>query len=121
MTRAYTSDFFFQNDKQGVGITVPAVMGAMSYKVEDCAMFLKGVCVPKLFKNDINVPPIPFDSEQYEKKGPMKIGYFETDNFFEPCLSAKRGLREAIQKLKDAGHECVPFKPPTDGWFAYRV
>lgn len=100
---------------------MPAVMGAMSYKVEDCAMFLKGVCVPKLFENDINVPPIPFDKKQYEKKGPMKIGYFETDDFFEPCPSAKRGLREAIQRLRDAGHECVPFKPPTDGWFAYRV
>lgn len=41
--------------------------------------------------------------------------------FFEPCVSAKRGLRETIDKLKTAGHLVVPFKPPTDGWFQYRV
>jgi fatty acid amide hydrolase len=96
-------------------------MGAMSLKVEGCAMFLKAVLVPKLFERDINVPPIPFDTKQYESKAPLKIGYYETDDYFEPCPSAKRGLREAIQKLKEAGHEMVPFKPPTDGWFAYRV
>lgn len=109
------------NDQQGVGITVPAVMGAMSQNVEDIAMFMKAVLVPKAFEKDLNMPPILFDNKQYDKKGPMKIGYFETDDYFEPCASAKRGLRETIEKLKAAGHTCVPFKPPTDGWFAYRV
>ena len=96
-------------------------MGSMSRKVEDCAMFMKGVCVPKLFKRDINVPPFPFDTKQYEDTKRLKIGYFHSDNYFEPCPTAKRGLDDALQKLRDAGHEVVPFKPPTDGWFAYRV
>ena len=113
--------FLLQNDKQGVGITVPAVMGAMSWKVEDCAMFMKAVCVPKLFENDLNMPPIKFDNQQYETKGALKIGYFMTDDFFEPCPTARRAMQETIQKLQAEGHTCVPFQPPTDGWFAYRV
>jgi len=112
---------YWQNDKQGVGITVPAVMGAMSWKVEDCAMFMKAVCVPKLFEKDLNMPPIKFDNQQYTTKGSLKIGYFMTDDFFEPCPTARRAMLHTIQKLQAEGHTCVPFKPPTDGWFAYRV
>lgn len=96
-------------------------MGAMSKNVEDIAMFMKAVLVPKAFEKDLNTPPILFDNDQYGKKGPLKIGYFESDGYFEPCPSARRGMRETIQKLRDAGHTCVPFKPPTDGWLAYKM
>ena len=58
------------------------MMGCMSLKVEDCAMFMKAVCVPKLFEKDLNTPPFAFNNKEYEKKGPLKIGYFMTDDFF---------------------------------------
>lgn len=52
----FFAPLMFQNDMQGVGITIPAVIGAMSKKVDDCALFMKAVSVPKHFHRDLNVP-----------------------------------------------------------------
>jgi Asp-tRNA(Asn)/Glu-tRNA(Gln) amidotransferase A subunit family amidase len=80
---------------------------------------MQTACVPDMWQSDLNVPPVPFDQQKYEKSGSIKIGYFETDHWFEPSVAAKRGLNETIEKLKAAGHTCVPFEPPTNGWFNY--
>lgn len=80
---------------------------------------MKAVCTPDLFTGDLNVPPLPFDEKAYKDKARLKIGYFKTDNWFEPCETSKRALNETIKKLEKAGHECVPFDPPTDGWYNY--
>lgn len=80
---------------------------------------MKAACVPELFDGDLNVPRVPFDDKAYQSSTRLKIGYFATDGWFEPCAAAKRALQETIDTLTEAGHECVPFDPPTDGWFSY--
>jgi fatty acid amide hydrolase len=82
-------------------------------------LFLRAVLVPKMFRGDCGVVPLPFDDAQYSSTRPLRVGYFETDHWFEPCPTAKRAVREAVAALGEAGHTCVPFEPPTDGWHHY--
>ena len=42
----------------------------------------------------------------------LKVGYFLTDGFFEPMAAVKRGVLEAVEKLKSLGVEVVEFDPP---------
>lgn len=80
---------------------------------------MKAVCTPDLFAGDLNVPPLPFDGKAYEDISKLKIGYFKTDGWFDPCVTSKRALDETISALTKEGHTCVPFDMPTDGWWNY--
>jgi fatty acid amide hydrolase len=108
-----------KDDKFGSSVAIPVTVGPIARSVDDCALFMKAVCVPELFEKDLNIPHLPFDEKAYQSSTPLKIGYFSTDGWFEPCETAKRALQETIDALTRAGHECVPFEPPTDGWFSY--
>jgi fatty acid amide hydrolase len=108
-----------KGNKSGTSVAIPATVGPIARSVEDCALFMKAVCVSELFDGDLNVPRIPFDDKEYQSKTKLKIGYFETDAWFEPCAAAKRGLHETIAALEKAGHTCVPYDSPTDGWASY--
>jgi fatty acid amide hydrolase len=70
-----------------------------------------------MWEKDPSVPPIPFDEKAYKDSSPLRIGYFKSDDWFEPCAAAQRGMDETIQGLVAAGHTCVPFQPPEDGKF----
>jgi fatty acid amide hydrolase len=108
-----------KNNRSGTSAVIPVVCGPLARTVDDCAQFMKAVLVPEMFQGDSSVPPLPFDVDSYQSKAKLKIGYFDTDGWFEPCLTSKRAVREAIDALTKAGHTCVPFKLPTDGWISY--
>ena len=135
------------NKVPGTTCALPPSIGPIARTVDDAVLFMKAVCVPKLWNTDrSSIPPLPFDNDLYDRivatsnatsntsrnKDPttsptstlitrryLKIGYFVSDGFFEPCTAAIRGLQETIDKLSNAGHTCVKFLPPTDGWFHY--
>lgn len=67
----------------------------------------------------MNIPPLPFDDKAYQDNSKLKVGYFKTDEWFEPCTASKRALEETITALEKAGHICVPFELPTNGWYNY--
>jgi Asp-tRNA(Asn)/Glu-tRNA(Gln) amidotransferase A subunit family amidase len=109
-----------QNDRSGTGIVIPSTTGPMARTVDDCALFMKAACVPENWQGDLNAPPMPFDSEAFEKKGEkLVIGYFETDEWFAPSVASRRAVQETIQHLTKAGHTCKPILLPTNGWFNY--
>jgi len=108
-----------KDDKLGTAILIPATNGPLARTVDDCALFMKAVCTPDLFKADLNVPMLPFNDNSYGEKSKLKIGYFKTDGWFEPCATSKRALDETLAALTKAGHTCSPFDPPTDGWHNY--
>lgn len=87
--------------------------------MDDCILFMKAMCTPALFAGDLNVPPLPFNEAVCQDRSKLKIGYFKTDGWFEPCATSKRALDETLDALTKAGHECVEFIPPTDGWYSY--
>ena len=106
-------------ERSYTSLMIPSVVGPLTRSVEDAAQFLRAYWVPELFHGDKNVAPMTFDENAYSAKEKLKIGYFETDNWFEPCRTSKRAVRETIEKMEKAGHTCVPFKLPRDGWFYY--
>lgn len=112
-----------KNDRFGMTTIIPVVCGPITRTVEDCALFMKAACVPEMFDNDTQVAPLPFLDELYQapmtKK--LRIGYFVSDGWFEPCQAQKRAMHATIQTLEAAGHVCVPFDPPTNGWSTYML
>ena len=111
-----------KNNKSGTSICIPSTVGPIARTVDDCALFMKSVCTPALFSSgDLNVPPLLFDNKTYQDNSPLKIGYFKTDHWFEPCATSRRALDETLAALKKAGHTCVPFDIPEDGWHNYQL
>jgi Asp-tRNA(Asn)/Glu-tRNA(Gln) amidotransferase A subunit family amidase len=82
---------------------------------------MKALCVPELFDTDLNVPPLPFDEKAYMATDKLKLGYFKTDRWFQPCAATQRGIDETVAALEEAGHSCIPFDIPTDGWDHYKM
>ncbi|MBS1795888.1 MAG: hypothetical protein JSS81_18685 [Acidobacteria bacterium] len=42
----------------------------------------------------------------------LRVGYFLSDDFFEPMPAVKRAVLEAVENLRSAGVETVEFRPP---------
>mmetsp|Transcript_29057 Transcript_29057/g.41095 ORF Transcript_29057/g.41095 Transcript_29057/m.41095 type:complete len:593 (+) Transcript_29057:239-2017(+) len=110
-----------KNNRNGLVVVIPPTAGGLAGTVEDCAMFIKSLLVQDMFKADTSITPLPFNDMAYEAKGKLKIGYYITDHFLDPCAAAKRGVRETITALEKAGHECVQIELPFDGWVAQRL
>ncbi|CAB9510144.1 Glutamyl-tRNA(Gln) amidotransferase subunit A [Seminavis robusta] len=107
-------------DKHGISIALSTTIGPMARCVDDCILYMKAICVPHLFRNadPAHSPPVPFRYEElYNQPKKLTIGYFETDDWYEPCTASKRALRETIHNLQTmGGHKCVRFEPPSNGW-----
>ena len=130
------------NNNKGNTVVLPPTPGCVARCVDDCVLFMKSMCTSDLYnKYNLNVPPLPFNNDKlYEcsgggdggdsstagtskskaKRRPLRIGHFETDDWYQPCTTSLRGVRETISKLQDEGHTCIKIsKLPTDGWFNY--
>lgn len=110
-----------KDNKFGSQLAIQATMGPMARSVEDCALFMKAVFAPVVHQLDRNVAPIPFNEEAYNSSDKLKIGYFMTDDWMDPCETGKRALMEVVAALEKEGHKCIPFKPPTNGWTHTRL
>jgi len=108
-----------KNNRMGSSAVLSSVAGPIARTVDDCVLFLRSVWIPEYYKFDNKMVPLPFNLKVYEKKASFTIGYFVTDDWFEPCDAVKRGLLETITALEKAGHKCVPFSPPVNGWEVY--
>lgn len=105
-----------KDERHGLALVIPSVIGPIARTVEDCALLMQAVWTEEHFRKDSSVPPMKFKKPVYEGKKKLKIGYFKTDEWFEPCKAVSRGLDETIAKLKQAGHDLVEFPLPTPGW-----
>ena len=108
-------------DRVGTSPIIPAVIGPIATNVGGCALFMKAVSGPDMHKMDPNTPWIPFNDHAYQSKGQLRIGYFLSDNWFEPCPTSCRAVLDTVAKLEAVGHSCVPFDLPTDGWYNYSL
>jgi fatty acid amide hydrolase len=110
-----------RHDKSGTSIAIPAVNGPLCRTVDCAARFCQAAWTREMFAKDLSVPPFPFQNDVYQSKEKLTFGYFETDDWFEPCATSKRALQETIDGLTKAGHTCQPFTPPTGGWYKYAL
>ncbi len=97
--------------------------GPIANSVADCETFMRAIVGPKMFEGDPNVVPLPWNAtlSQRGPGRPLRIGFFSSDGFFEPCSAVSRAVQEATAALKAAGHEVIPFTPPYTGWDIFRI
>jgi len=108
-----------KNNKVGTSLAIAPSNGPIATTVDDCAAYMETVLVDELFDGDRNVAPIPFNTSIYEDSKKLKIAYFKSDGWFEPCVTSLRAVDAAVAGLRKQGHEVVEIDPPLDGWFSY--
>lgn len=86
-------------------------VGPIARDVESLALCLRALLCENMFRLDPTVPPLPFREEIYTSSRPLRVGYYETDNYTRPSPAMKRALLETKQSLEAAGHTLVPFLP----------
>ncbi|XP_048207182.1 fatty-acid amide hydrolase 1 [Perognathus longimembris pacificus] len=86
-------------------------VGPMARDVESLALCMRALLCEDMFRLDPTVPPLPFREEIYRSSRPLRVGYYESDNYTMPSPAMKRALLETKQSLEAAGHTLVPFLP----------
>nr|AAH06863.1 Fatty acid amide hydrolase [Mus musculus] len=86
-------------------------VGPMARDVDSLALCMKALLCEDLFRLDSTIPPLPFREEIYRSSRPLRVGYYETDNYTMPTPAMRRAVMETKQSLEAAGHTLVPFLP----------
>ncbi|XP_071292759.1 vitamin D3 hydroxylase-associated protein-like [Agelaius tricolor] len=92
--------------------SVAGVLGPMARDVDSLALCMKALLCQEMFQLDPSVPPIPFNEQVYSSSGPLRVGFYEGDGYFQPSPSMRRAVQLTRELLQDAGHTLVPFAPP---------
>uniref|UniRef100_A0AAA9SDQ5 Fatty-acid amide hydrolase 1 n=1 Tax=Bos taurus TaxID=9913 RepID=A0AAA9SDQ5_BOVIN len=92
-------------------VAVQLSVGPMARDVESLALCMRALLCEDMFRLDPTVPPLPFREEIYRSSQPLRVGYYETDNYTMPTPAMKRALLETKERLEVAGHTLVPFLP----------
>ncbi|KAI5938104.1 fatty-acid amide hydrolase 1 [Manis javanica] len=92
-------------------VAVQLSVGPMARDVESLALCLRALLCEDMFRLDPTVPPLPFNEEVYTSSQPLRVGYYETDNYTMPTPAMKRALLETKKSLEATGHTLVPFLP----------
>uniref|UniRef100_A0A4X1W4W3 Fatty-acid amide hydrolase 1 n=2 Tax=Sus scrofa TaxID=9823 RepID=A0A4X1W4W3_PIG len=86
------------------GVGVQLSVGPMARDVESLALCLRALLCEDMFRLDPTVPPLPFNEEVYTSSRPLRVGYYETDNYTMPTPAMRRALLETKRSLEAAGH-----------------
>ncbi|KAM9685209.1 fatty-acid amide hydrolase 1 [Trichechus inunguis] len=92
-------------------VAVQLSVGPMARDVESLALCLRALLSEDMFRLDATVPPIPFREEVYTSSRPLRVGYYETDNYTMPTPAMKRAVLETKERLEVAGHTLIHFLP----------
>ncbi|XP_037005369.2 fatty-acid amide hydrolase 1 [Artibeus jamaicensis] len=92
-------------------LAVQVSVGPMARDVDSLALCLRALLCEDMFRLDPTVPPLPFKEEVYASSRPLRVGYYETDNYTMPTPAMKRAVLETKQRLEAAGHTLIPFLP----------
>uniref|UniRef100_A0A8D0Q9Q8 Fatty-acid amide hydrolase 1 n=1 Tax=Sus scrofa TaxID=9823 RepID=A0A8D0Q9Q8_PIG len=92
-------------------VAVQLSVGPMARDVESLALCLRALLCEDMFRLDPTVPPLPFNEEVYASSRPLRVGYYETDNYTMPTPAMRRALLETKRSLEAAGHMLIPFLP----------
>lgn len=107
-----------KNDRSGQK-EVRSSPGPIAHSVADVELLMNLWCGDAMYADDVSLPKQLWDRAAFSAvrasgKGgrpPLKIGYFESDGWFEPAPACARAVREAAETLRRAGHEVVAFPP----------
>ncbi|KAI0629270.1 amidase signature enzyme [Trametes polyzona] len=88
---------------------IHTVAGPMGRSVDDLEIgarlvFGKQVC------GDFDPAPLPYRDPKMPAK--LRFGFYVSDNFIKPSPASQRAVRETVEALRKAGHECIEFELP---------
>lgn len=94
---------------------ITSAYGPMARDVDSLVTAMKAICVPEMSILDPLVPYKPFNTEVFESKEKLKIGFYLQDGFFHAVPAMERGVLEAKEILERHGHEVVEWDFPNRG------
>ncbi|XP_053098477.1 vitamin D3 hydroxylase-associated protein-like isoform X5 [Hemicordylus capensis] len=85
-------------------LSVASTLGPMARDVDSLVLCMKALLCDEMFQLDPTVPPMPFNEKVYSSSMPLRIGYYDSDNYFllPPCM--RRAVHETRKLLQEAGH-----------------
>ncbi len=87
---------------------IGSVAGVLGNHAEDLNLFLSIINQQAAKTRKVE----PLQDYKNVDVSKLKIGYYLSDGIFEPMPAVKRGVSEAVEKLKSLGAEIIEFKPP---------
>jgi len=100
------------------------VSGPIGRSVNDLALVVKSLICEELWRNDCEIPPLPWKEEIYLKGGQnknnneiqiqkkLKIGFNKTNKIFPTDNANQRAVQEAIEALKTSGYDVEEYEFP---------
>jgi fatty acid amide hydrolase len=88
--------------------SIGSVAGVLGNYAEDLDLFLRIINETASKMREVE----PFRDYKHVDPAKLKVGYFLSDGIFEPMTAVKRGVSEAVEKLRSLGAEVVEFEPP---------
>ncbi|TFK94168.1 amidase signature enzyme [Polyporus arcularius HHB13444] len=87
---------------------IRSVAGPMGRSVEDLEVAARVV----FGKQGTEDAPAPLAYRDVVLPEKLKFGYYLSDGYIKPSPANQRAVLEAVDALRQAGHECVPFEVP---------
>ncbi|XP_041359125.1 vitamin D3 hydroxylase-associated protein-like isoform X2 [Gigantopelta aegis] len=87
-------------------------VGPMAKEVDSLVLSMQCLTVPYMYELDPFIPVMPFRTEVYEKKTPLRVGFYTWDGCIHPTPAVARAVMVAKSALEKMGHTVVEFKPP---------
>ncbi|KAL1941132.1 hypothetical protein VTO73DRAFT_7344 [Trametes versicolor] len=87
---------------------IHTVAGPMGRSVDDIELGAR--LVFGKMGDDFDPAPLPYRDPQMPAK--LRFGFYLSDNFVKPSPACQRAVREAVDALRKAGHECIEFELP---------
>jgi Asp-tRNA(Asn)/Glu-tRNA(Gln) amidotransferase A subunit family amidase len=91
---------------------IPAVAGPMAQRTEDLILLLRELWVQEAWDRDCDLVPVPFNEQECNNKGKLKVGYYIDDGFVSASPACQRAVLEAVEALRNDGHTVTEFNPP---------
>ncbi|PYH41191.1 putative acetamidase [Aspergillus saccharolyticus JOP 1030-1] len=89
---------------------VPPVAGPMARSLSSVEHFMHALLASEPWTLDPGCVPIPWRTELAAKPArKLRVGIIHDDGVVKPQPPIARAMREVEQKLKDAGHEVIPY------------
>jgi len=98
---------------------VRAVVGPLARSTDDLAFFFEALDPAQMAALDPEVPPLPVGRSADVDVSKLRIGYYDDDALFTPSAAIRRAVREAVEHLRAAGAELVPWesRKPEEAYF----
>ena len=91
---------------------VQSQLGPMARTVDDLILLMRALDSRAQASLDPAVPPLVLDDIDGIDPTKLRVGFFEDDGWLTPAASMRRGVREAVRMLEEAGVQVVRYEPP---------